>query len=431
MITALGLAAALTAQPVPEPGVWRSQGYGYVLDVGPKGAQLYDFDGGRCVRGDFIDDLSDMGAVTPTGSGRFLLTGDDMHIGFERITGLPKACDWPSGPSADPLVNFDALWAMLDEHYPFFAARGVDWKAVRREYRPKVQALGPNGDPWPIFVEMLSKLRDPHTRLVDGQRRFQARRGDASPIAPIQAALPAYLAKPESPLAGKVETLAHERLVFGRTPDDVGYIAVPTMGGFDAGPVGWPANTSAAADQRAATQALTAAFGRLAGVRGLILDLRFNPGGSEAFADLIAGCFADRKRLAYAKAAKDGAGQGPAYEAYVEPGACPRFEGPVVVLVGERTTSAAEALVMRLRVLPGVTVMGRPTQGAHSEVLDKTLPNGWRLGLSNEIYRLADGKVYEGVGIPPAILTPATSPTDPDEVRFGRDIRAAQQRLRP
>jgi len=34
-------------------------------------------------------------------------------------------------------------------------------------------------------------------------------------------------------------------------------------------------------------------------------------------------------------------------------------------------------------------------------VLERQLPNGWTFGLSNEVYRAADGTIYEGVGIPP------------------------------
>ena len=113
----------------------------------------------------------------------------------------------------------------------------------------------------------------------------------------------------------------------------------------------------------------------------------------------------------------------------MEPGGCRKFAGPIVVLTGERTTSAAEALVMRLRVLPQAIVMGQPTQGAHSDVLSRTLPNGWRLGLSNEVYTLADGHVYEGLGIPPTITTPAPEPGAPPEAIYGADIRRGAERL--
>ncbi len=51
------------------------------------------------------------------------------------------------------------------------------------------------------------------------------------------------------------------------------------------------------------------------------------------------------------------------------------------------------------------------TRGALSDILSKTLPNGWSLGLSNEIYHDSQGICYEAIGIPPdtkrTILDPA------------------------
>ncbi|WP_428264771.1 hypothetical protein [Haliangium sp.] len=34
------------------------------------------------------------------------------------------------------------------------------------------------------------------------------------------------------------------------------------------------------------------------------------------------------------------------------------------------------------------------------------LPNGWLIGLSNEVYEAPDGAVYEAVGVPPAVEIP-------------------------
>jgi len=421
------LAAPAATYKRPELGIWRSRGYGYLLDVRPAEVRVFDIAAERCTLTDTARDAASLGAienVTPRG---FVLAGETSRIGFERIAALPPACSKETTASNDPLVNFDALWAIFEQNYPFFAERRVDWTQIRRIYRSKVASLGRGGDPWPIFTEMLAPLHDPHVHLSDGARRFQARRGASEPIELSQAALLDYLRNVDSPVAGGVTTLAYDRLAYGITSNAIGYVAVMTMGGFAAGPKGWPGNTTPAADIRAAETALTEAFNRLKDTRGLILDLRFNPGGAEAFADLIAGCFADRRRRAYTKSAKDGSRQGPSFPVYTQASACKRYDRPVVVLVGERTTSAAEALVMRLRILPVVTILGQPTQGAHSDVLDKTLPNGWRLGLSNEVYRLADGHVYEGAGIPPDIVTRTTTPSDPPAMRFGRDIGAAER----
>jgi C-terminal processing protease CtpA/Prc len=60
-----------------------------------------------------------------------------------------------------------------------------------------------------------------------------------------------------------------------------------------------------------------------------------------------------------------------------------------------------------------VTHVGQTTRGTLSDVLSKPLPNGWSLNLSNEIYIDADGRRWEGVGIPPQIALDVFSAQDP------------------
>jgi C-terminal processing protease CtpA/Prc len=65
---------------------------------------------------------------------------------------------------------------------------------------------------------------------------------------------------------------------------------------------------------------------------------------------------------------------------------------------------------LALRALPNSRSFGRPTYGALSDPFTYRLPNGWKGSISNEIYRAADGQVFEGVGIPPDQLSAEPSP---------------------
>jgi len=67
---------------------------------------------------------------------------------------------------------------------------------------------------------------------------------------------------------------------------------------------------------------------------------------------------------------------------------------------------------------PRVVRIGENTQGVFSDVLDRKLPNGWRFGLPNEIYRDSKGKVFDGAGISPDIPAPVFADED---VAAGRD----------
>jgi C-terminal processing protease CtpA/Prc len=86
--------------------------------------------------------------------------------------------------------------------------------------------------------------------------------------------------------------------------------------------------------------------------------------------------------------------------------------GPLTISAGETTT---QALMGRT---PRVIRIGEPTQGVFSDVLVRRLPNGWLFGLPNEVFRTADGKTFDGPGIPPDIPAPVFADQD---LAAGRD----------
>ncbi|WP_073000398.1 S41 family peptidase [Epilithonimonas mollis] len=50
-----------------------------------------------------------------------------------------------------------------------------------------------------------------------------------------------------------------------------------------------------------------------------------------------------------------------------------------------------------------MTRIGSSTEGIFSDILEKKLPNGWILNLSNEVYQDINGICYESVGISPNV----------------------------
>ena len=67
---------------------------------------------------------------------------------------------------------------------------------------------------------------------------------------------------------------------------------------------------------------------------------------------------------------------------------------------------------------PHIIRIGENTQGVFSDVLARRLPNGWRFGLPNEVYRTAEGTAFDGTGIPPDIAVPVFAEKD---VAEGKD----------
>jgi C-terminal processing protease CtpA/Prc len=83
------------------------------------------------------------------------------------------------------------------------------------------------------------------------------------------------------------------------------------------------------------------------------------------------------------------------------------------------TISAGETFTMALLDrAPAPSRIGSTTQGVFSDVMQRTLPNGWTFDLGNEVYLAPDGRNYEGEGIPPTIPVPVFTP---DELARHRD----------
>lgn len=89
------------------------------------------------------------------------------------------------------------------------------------------------------------------------------------------------------------------------------------------------------------------------------------------------------------------------FDHVLQPQGGPVLSQPVILLTGPLTASAAEIFTLAMRELPQVTVLGAPTAGALSDILDVSLPNGWTLGLSHQRYLDARGALFEATGIPP------------------------------
>ena len=186
--------------------------------------------------------------------------------------------------------------------------------------------------------------------------------------------------------------------MWGRAHDRIGYIAVFGMGGYSYGNIDAQIETL--------NDLLDEILAELADTDALILDISFNGGGYDFFGTEIAARFTDKKRLAFSK----WPATAPQYrqQRYITPRTEKDADGtmyfkPVWLVTNDVTASAAEIFTMCMRSLPQVTTVGLHTEGALSDILQKTLPNGWGLGLSNEIYHDHEGICHEGPGVPPQI----------------------------
>jgi C-terminal processing protease CtpA/Prc len=170
-------------------------------------------------------------------------------------------------------------------------------------------------------------------------------------------------------------------------------------------------------------EALDAIFAGASSWAGLVIDVRINGGGSDPYGLAIAARLTNAEYVAYAKQARsdpENAGRWTDPQpSVVRPTNRPSFRGPVIELTGILSVSAVETFTQALlKRMPHVRRVGENTQGVFSDVLGRTLPNGWRFGLPNERF-VTDGKSYDGPGIPPDINIPAFPKRDLDAGRDG------------
>ncbi|MEV1021234.1 S41 family peptidase [Streptomyces sp. NPDC050264] len=395
---------AVAARPGVE-GLWRVNGYGTVLSVTDGRLQEYQTTKAGCVRGDSARRTapgrytSDEGAVyTVRPQGTLQFDGSPGHRELRRIAELPASCGRPM--PATPVAAFDVFWQSFEENYPFFAAKDIDWHAVRDAYRPRVHAGTTRDELFTIFSEMVTPLYDAHVAVVDGDRHFaEVRPGTTMPSEELDTEVREFVARRD--LGGKApREFAGGRIGYADLPGGQGYLRISGFAGY-AGQ-----ERSYAVHQAELDKALDAVLTseRTASLKGLIIDLRINGGGYDSLGLHIAERLTDTPYIAYRKRTQYTRPQ----PITVEPTrGAPRYSGPVALLTGGSTVSAGETFTQALIDRPGGTVrVGEATQGVFSDTMARKLPNGMEVWLPNEKFLTRSGTTFDGTGIPPHLRTP-------------------------
>jgi carboxyl-terminal processing protease len=399
-------APTLTPPGVPPPdpqalnGIWRTNGFGWLLEIDDGVFQVYEQTSVSClpamdghVEGNIL--ILEDGSHVTAGivAGKLVLAlQDTLRISGDRLDALPEVCtNSTTQDSQDPEWNFEVLWHTFAEHYAFFELHQVDWQAQYKTYRPLVTASTTRRDLFDILVDLVEPLSDPHIYVARGAAtRYSPDRPQL--WAPMWPQIVGLLKRPY--LHSEVHQAGNDKLFYGMLDEGIGYLSILTMIEF-------------AAEQEDERVVLAEAMDRILlefkDANALIIDVRTNSGGHASNALLIASRFADQQRLVFSRQTRQGDGYTPLHEFRVEPRGERQFTGPVVVLTSRAMFSAGEIFVMCMRAFPHVTVVGEATAGAHSNMVEKSLPKGWPFGLSNQVCFAHDGQVYEEVGIPPDV----------------------------
>jgi carboxyl-terminal processing protease len=163
------------------------------------------------------------------------------------------------------------------------------------------------------------------------------------------------------------------------------------------------------------------------GQQGLIIDVRNNGGGSSHVGYDVVSRLIDKPARGSRWKTRQ---YMPAFRAWgekeawregegcvIQPAAEKPFLGPVVVLIGPGTVSAAEDFVVALHAAGRVTLVGEKTAGTTGQPLLIELPRGGRARICTKWDSYPDGREFVGGGVVPDV---EAAPT-PQSLAAGRD----------
>jgi hypothetical protein len=424
--------SAQATHPSPK-GIWASEGYGLVYEIADGNLQVFEVSKVSCLPGASATAVS----APPGARGAFRITDEPVtilllpdgdprrmraHVGWaasdvvlRRIEGKPSVC---GGPTPDtPGSNFETFAQTWAEHYPFFSLKKADWPAIVATNRARITDQTTPAELFSVLEGMIARFEDAHSsiRAPSLDKRFGGRR--TSPAWIDWSEKDRAYALAAKYVDGPLRPFCEGQLEFGMLEPDVGYLRIRSFSGYHS-------DGSFESGLTALESALDEIFAGAGSWKGFVIDVRINGGGSDPYGLAIARRLTDRRYLAYSKQARnnpdpdDEDSWTPEQPSFVEPSDRPGFRGRIIELIGVQSVSAAETFTQALlNRRPAIVRIGENTQGVFSDVLGRTLPNGWRFGLPNERF-VTDGRSFDGPGIAPDVEVLSFTPGG---ISSGRD----------
>lgn len=303
---------------------------------------------------------------------------------------------------------FNSMWTEVDENYTFFDLRDIDWDAVYAENRPRVENGMRNDSLFNVLRDMLFVLRDGHVNLQAG---FDLGRN-----------WDWYLDYPQNFDDRLIERnyLGDDYQISGpfrhQLIDSIGYVYYESF---------QDKVSESTFNYILSRYSSRVEDGDTTFVKGLIIDVRDNGGGSLDNATTMANRFAFRRQLVHYWQYKDGPGHNELTERipkYVEPSGDFQYRAPVVVLTNRTAYSATNFFVQMMKTISNeegqsnILILGDSTGGGGGLPINRELPNGWTYRFSSTVTTTPAGENIE-LGVAPDVRVDMTE-EDLDE---GRD----------
>jgi len=396
-------------------GVWSSVGYGKQMIINDSIVTLYDTYSGGCALFSVIPqrvfgNISEI--LNLTHNSLKLKVGLTVYE-FTRVNSNISPCNTKHIKN-DPLSNFDALWNTFNENYSSFDLRHIDWNKMKERYRPMLTTQSSDYELYSVLNQMISELNDGHVFLeAPDSIKEKLYRAFDNRIGNLRKRVVSQIT---SKYLDEVHNYNKGNIIWGVINGNIGYIQINNFEDLANYNVSdslseeefWETYWKAAENSSNYTKDVLVSLNRLMGIiiedfkttKFCIIDVRFNSGGFDQAGLDVLSFFTNKRILAYTKKARSGKGYARKQAVYLNPAPI-NYSNPVYILTSYQTASASETFVLGSLNLPKVRRIGSNTAGVFSDILDKRLPNGWKYGLSNEIYESEDSINYEVAGINP------------------------------
>ncbi|MEL7532948.1 MAG: S41 family peptidase, partial [Bacteroidota bacterium] len=227
---------------------------------------------------------------------------------------------------------------------------------------------------------MMAELEDIHIQLSSEKQSFQFSKRNQ------------FAANPPDFVAAYLDPIYYEnnRILYADIKGtDIAYLRVQSFAGSVNNYTNFPTETIVSS---------------LPPKKGLIIDLRDNPGGKEDFAVDFASRFlevAHPYKMTRSRVGTSNTAFNPWQTEWISPVDPIKVDYPIILLTNRGSYSATESFVLMMRALPNVQVLGDTTGGASGNPLAQHLPNGWRYTLPTVQVAQLNGQLIEDIGIAP------------------------------
>jgi carboxyl-terminal processing protease len=371
---------------------------------------------------------------------------------------------------------FNRVWRLVNDRYYDPALNGVNWKAVRDSYQPRIEAAGSDQEFYDLLEHMVAELRDAHTHVRNPFKRalrdktLTVSTGISFYKVEGMTVITSLSRDPETARLGVEpgmtllaidgrpvdERIAETQRLIGASSSDRARRALTYSNLLDGMPdtkvslrLARASESSAPVDSTAvsvtawrrvistapqvesrrlssgfgyiqltswkspAAEMFRAALEKLRDAPGLIIDLRNNGGGHPKEVLSVGGLFFQRKASFGSFIRRSGA----PVELSAGRAGGQLYDGPTVILVNEASGSGSELFTAAMQENKRAVVVGEQTCGCVLAAEREKLPGGGEISLSVFGYVSSRGRRLEGSGVIPDRIIPLRL----DDLRQRRD----------